>query len=258
MRPVVPSVLGEHEILSNSHLALLAENLMCFHILKEKGDIVMSRWYITNCSARVGLLVEHLSGKFTAPWVFPPLLFPTPAFPWWSGYSRHAQERWCVWFSFSRCLLPYSHPCYSISVCTFPFPIPLHHACSASGFITVWRISCCLMPSAAVRFLRRGDLLRCCFFLSRTQSILARPCWLGEDFLQLGSPPQLLYSPRVFSGTSCKFYSTCNGEPQTITAMLFTKFRTEQKIECTSTVTLPMCFVCSCLLTQGELDQITH
>lgn len=51
LSPVVPSVLGEHEILSNSNLALLTENLLCFHILKEKGNVVMGWWYITNCSA---------------------------------------------------------------------------------------------------------------------------------------------------------------------------------------------------------------
>ena len=60
LSPVVPGVLEQHEILSNSNLALLTENFLCFRILKEKGDVVMSCWFITNCSAQAGLLVEHL------------------------------------------------------------------------------------------------------------------------------------------------------------------------------------------------------
>jgi len=63
LSPVVPNILVEHEILSNCNLALLTENFLCFHILKEKGGVVVSWWFITSCSAQVAFLVEHFWGK---------------------------------------------------------------------------------------------------------------------------------------------------------------------------------------------------
>lgn len=124
----------------------------------------------------------------------PSLLSPIPEFPCWSGYRQHTEEKPCVWFCFSQCLLHYPHPCYSISVCTFPVPIPLHCAFSPSGFFKVYGISCCLMPSAAVYFLKRKHLLsEVLGFLSGLQSVPAR-------LLQTGSLTQHLYSPGVFLG----------------------------------------------------------
>lgn len=168
------------------------QNLLCFHILKEKGDVVMSWGFITSCSAQVGLLVEHLWGKlqhhrWSLPCSLPPQYFH-------AGANTHRSDI-SVFPSVPASLSP---PCYSISACAFPAPIPLHCAFRASGFINVYTISCCLMPSAAVYFLRRKHLLKCCFFLSRLQTIPAGPCWQGERPLELESPPQLSSSPCVF------------------------------------------------------------
>lgn len=52
LSPLVLSVLGQHEALPNSNLALLTENFLHFCILQEKGELV-SWWYQLQCSGWV-------------------------------------------------------------------------------------------------------------------------------------------------------------------------------------------------------------
>lgn len=63
LSPVVLSVFGKREIYTQTAILLYWQRVSYSHILKEKGDVVRSWWFIRNCSAQVSLLVEHLWGK---------------------------------------------------------------------------------------------------------------------------------------------------------------------------------------------------
>lgn len=182
----------------------------------------MGWWYITNCSAQVGLLVEHLSGKLqhhrcSLPCSLPPQPFHAGAVT----ANTHRRDDVSGFPSLSDCFLIPTHVTASQSV-PFHFPFPFTVPLALQNLVC--SISCCLMPSAAVWFLKGKHLLRVCDpvqdAISPSQTLLT-----GRALLAAAAFSTALLFSLCFSRTSCKFYSICNREPQTTTAMLFTKFR---------------------------------
>lgn len=147
-----------------------------FCILWEKGDVVASWWYQLQCSGWIASGVPLRQVR--APQVIPSLSPPTTALTCWSGYSRDAQEEWCVWFYFSQCLLSDHHLHYRIPICTSLAPIPLIGPLALQGFIKVYRISCCLMPSTAAGFLKRNTFCVTSGFFCQ---VAINPCRAERD-----------------------------------------------------------------------------
>lgn len=144
LSPVVPGVFGKHEIYSQTAILLYWQRVSCFHILKEKGDIVRSWWFIRNCSAQVGLLVEHLWGKLQhCRWSLP--CSPRPQHFHAGVVTANTHSRSDV-SSFpsptARFLIP-THVMASQSIpfqFPFPFTVPLalQDSLTSIGFLVVW------------------------------------------------------------------------------------------------------------------------
>lgn len=198
LSPVVPSVFGKYEILTNNNLALLTQNFLRFHASKEKGccyglvvhqQLQCSGYFASGTCLRLA----------TALYRTPIPLSPNPKFPCWRGYSWRTQK-WCLWFLFSpstlsACFLIRTLLC-SYSIFTSSVHFPLHF--SISGFINTHAVSDCLMPSAVVCFLKWKHVQSCCIFLSRMQSV---PMLTGAGPLAAGvSSTALLLLLMVFHG----------------------------------------------------------
>lgn len=123
--------------------------------LWEKGNVVVSWWYQLQCWGLIASWV--LLRQITAPQVIPSLFPPTTALACWSGYSQHAQKG-SAWVYFSQCLFPTSPPAWqNTNLCLSCSHSP-HEPLALQGFIKVYGISCCLMPSTAAYFPKRNTL----------------------------------------------------------------------------------------------------
>lgn len=134
---------------------LLYQQTFSSIFLWEKGNVVVSWWYQLQCWGLIASWVPLR--QIIAPQVIPSLFPPTTALACWSGYSQHAQKG-SAWVYFSQCLFPTSPPAWqNPNLCLSCSHSP-HEPLALQGFIKVYGISCCLMPSTAAYFPKRNTL----------------------------------------------------------------------------------------------------